>query len=320
MIPTSYAIFSCETAINDIVHEWKIAMDGKKSILAVFLDLQKAFETIDPFILLKKLDKLGFEDSTLNWFKNYLTGRTQMVKIDNYMSKKMKVKLGVPQGSILGPLLFNLYINDLERSSNLVKMKMFADDTLIYIITDDINQATEIMNKEIKKVYEELCRHKLLVNVKKTKAMVVSKNQNHSNPVRIFLNDEPIEIVTQMKYLGIIIDDKLKFDKNIDYLCSKISKKNYVIGRLRNELCLSQKLLLYKTIIQPHFIYCATVLFLANKCDISRLQKLQNKCLRHILKLSKYTSKEVLLNSICNECGPINKVLHDDIHPQNCYR
>lgn len=109
MIPTSYAIFSCETAINDIVHEWKIAMDGKKSILAVFLDLQKAFETIDPFILLKKLDKLGFEDSTLNWFKNYLTGRTQMVKIDNYMSKKMKVKLGVPQGSILGPLLFYIY-------------------------------------------------------------------------------------------------------------------------------------------------------------------------------------------------------------------
>lgn len=285
---------SCESAINDVLYEWKEALDKSKIIIAVFLDFQRAFETIEPQILLQKLSCFGIKEIELKYFESYLTNRRQVVKLGKFISREINNNLGVPQGSILGPLLFILYINDLGDCLTNCKIKMFADDTLIYIIEDSLENATKFINDDLNKLFKKLCHEKLKLNVEKTKAMIISNKIFDRDSVNIFINESRLEIENIIKYLGVILDDKLKFDKNVDYLCKKIGKKTNVISRLRNELSKGQKAMLYKTIVEPHFNYCSSILFLSSNDDIQRLQILQNKCMRNILRANRFTSAEIL--------------------------
>lgn len=149
---------SCETAINDVLFDWKTAINNGKIIIAIFLDLQRAFETIDPQILLHKLAKLGIRGKTLDWFRSYLTDRRQLVKLGNFISNELNNSLGVSQGSILGPILFILYINDIPRSLEHCQSKLFADDTLIYIVSDTIEDATSKISHDLDLISKKLCQ------------------------------------------------------------------------------------------------------------------------------------------------------------------
>lgn len=289
---------SCESAINDVLYEWKDALDKAKIIIAVFLDFKRAFETIEPQIMLKKLFDLGIRDKELEFFRSYLSDRRQVVKLGEFISEEINNHLGVPQGSILGPLLFILYVNDLGDCLQNSKIKMFADDTLIYVIEDRIEDATNFINDDLNVLYNKICQNKLKLNVDKTKVMIISNKQFDRNNVNIYINGSRLEIENEIKYLGVILDDKLKFNKNTDYLCKKIGKKTNVISRLRNELNMGQKAMLYKTIVEPHFTYCSSILFLCTNDDIDRLQVLQNKCMRNILKMDRFTSTEVLTEAL----------------------
>lgn len=289
---------SCETAINDVLYEWKQAQEESKVIVAVFLDLQRAFETIDTDILVYKLKKYGVKNKESLWFSSYLKNRRQIVKIGETRSEQMNNQLGVPQGSILGPLLFLLYINDIGNCLKYCRIKMFADDTLIYITTDRVEVAIERINQDLSLLFKKLCQNKLKLNINKTKAMILTNKKYNDDEIEISINEGKIEIVDNIKYLGVVIDNKLKMNKNIDYLCKKIGKKANIISRLRYELNLHQKLNIYKAIIHPHFIYCSSILYLANQTDISRLQKLQNTCMRHILKANRFTSSNLLLSAL----------------------
>lgn len=285
---------SCESAINDVLFEWKQAMNESKLIIAVFLDFQRAFETIEPKILLEKLVRFGIKETELKYFESYLSNRRQVVKLGEFISREINNQLGVPQGSVLGPLLFILYINDLGDCLKNCKIKMFADDTLIYIIADCLETASMLINDDLSRLFNKLCQNKLKLNVDKTKVMIISNKKIDRNNVNIFINGSRLEIENEIKYLGIIIDDKLRFDKNNDYLCKKIGKKVNVLSRLRHELSTGQITMLYKTLIQPHFTYCSSILFLSTKNDLDRLQSLQNKCMKNILRVSKYTSTNLL--------------------------
>lgn len=168
--------------------------------------------------------------------------------------------------------------------------KMFADDTLVYIITDTIKAATLKLNEDLDILFRKLCQNKLRLNVNKTKVMIISNKKTDKNNVNIYINGTRLEIEKEIKYLGVLINDNLNSDKNIDHLCKKIGSKTSVMGRLRNELNCEQKLNLYKSIIEPYFMYCASILYLSNQNDLNRLQKLQNKYLRQILKTNKYSN------------------------------
>lgn len=290
---------SCESAINDVLFEWKEAQNTSKSIIAVFLDLQRAFETIDPKILIKKLRQYGVREKSLEWFNSYLSNRKQKVKLNNTHSCELNNNLGVPQGSILGPLLFILYINDLGNCLRYCRIKMFADDTLIFIICDSVIDACQLLNDDLSILFDKLCMHKLKLNVKKTKAMIISNRRSTDiSDIVIKIKQEKIDLVDQIKYLGVVIDKKLNFTENVNYLCKKVGKKVNVLSRLRNQLNCQQKIMLYKTLIQPHFTYCSSILFLSNQNDLRRMQVMQNRCMRNILRLDRFSHEKDMLDTL----------------------
>lgn len=290
---------SCESAINDIMFEWKMAINDNKSILAVFLDLQRAFETIEPDILINKLENIGVREKATEWFISYLTERKQKVKFNEIISDEICNSLGVPQGSILGPLLFNIYINDLGNCLEYCRIKMFADDTLIFIVCEDVYEACNKINDDLQALFKNLCRHKLKLNVNKTKSMLITnKKLIDISRIVIKINDEKIELVNEIKYLGIIIDNKLNFEANVNHICRKLGCKVNVLSRLRYQLNCQQKISVYKTIIEPHFKYCSTILFLSKQSDINRLQLIQNKCMRNILRVDRASHQKDMLNAL----------------------
>ena len=159
----------------------------------------------------------------------------------------------------MGPILFILYINDIPQYLEHCQARLFADDTLIYIVSDSIEDATTKMNHDLSIISHKLCQNKLKLNVSKTKAMIITNGNIDKNNIDLNINGEKIEIEHKIKYLGVIIDDKLSFDQNVNHVCRKVGLKVNVLNRLRNELNPNQKLTLYKAIIEPHFNYCASI-------------------------------------------------------------
>lgn len=292
------ALHSCESAINDVLYDLRDAQNKSQFTIAVSLDLQRAFEVIEPNLLIETLRQYGVQPLSLQWFKSYLTNRSQMVKIGDIISEPLNNNLGVPQGSILGPLLFILYINCITTYIKHCTVKMFADDSFVYISDSNIDQAIQKLNEDLNRLFDKLCQIKLKLNVDKTKAMIITNKTIDRSNIDIFINGTRLEIEREIKYLGVIIDDQLKFDKNIEYVCKKVGKKTGVLSRLRNELNKNQKEYLYKSLIQPHFIYCASILFLSNTSSINRLQHLQIKCMRQILNVSRDTNVTCLFDSL----------------------
>lgn len=201
---------SCESAINDVLCELKEALNESKSVIAIFLDLQRAFETVDPEILVEKLAALGVDGTALAWFACYLIGRKQRVKMGETMSNELSIDFGVPQGSILGPLLFVLYVNDIGNGLKQSQIKMFADDTLVYVISDNIVDSCNELNEDLEVLLNDLCQHKLKLNVSETKAILISNKKSVDvSALNLKINDEDVLFVDQVKYLGIVIDNKI---------------------------------------------------------------------------------------------------------------
>lgn len=293
---------SCETALQLTVTSWNQLMDKGKYIVAVFIDLKRAFETIDRGILLQKLKSYGIKSTALKWLESYLSDRKQVVKINNHFSTKRQINIGVPQGSVIGPLLFILYLNDINCSVNCEFINLYADDTLLAVSGDCVETSVQKMNDELINLEKYLRRNKLKINVQKTKAMIISNHSRTKNVdkdnITLIIENKKIEIVKQFKYLGVVLDENLTYKEHFITIQKKISKKLFFFSRIAAQISMKARLTVFNSIIQPHFDYCSTILFLLDNTSKASLQKLQNRGMRLILKCNRYTPITHMLETL----------------------
>lgn len=282
---------SCETALQGLFSDWREQLDTGNFIITIMLDFKRAFETIDRSILLTKLKKFGFSESAHKLLSTYLCNRRQFTKINNEKSDEIVNDFGVPQGSILGPLLFIIYINDMHEVASNVSINLFADDTLVYFSGTNVKDVVNKLNNDLLKITEWLKCNKLKLNADKTKAMVIAKSSivrnrviNELNVHGICIENDNIEFVNEFKYLGVMLDQYLNFDKHVNYIAKKVGKKIGVLSRLSAFISPVTCAHLYKSLIAPHFEYCSTIMWQMDKKNIAILQKLQNKAMRVIIK------------------------------------
>uniref|UniRef100_A0A8C7CP59 Reverse transcriptase domain-containing protein n=1 Tax=Oncorhynchus kisutch TaxID=8019 RepID=A0A8C7CP59_ONCKI len=245
---------STETANCFLLENVKSKMDKGGAVGAVFLDLRKAFDTVNHEILITKLSKFNFSPDALRWMKSYLEGRTQCVRVSNELSPTRSYDVGVPQGSILGPLLFSLYINDLPSVCTGSEVQMYADDTVIYVHAKSKQQAAQELTTVMVQVTKWLSDSCLHLNVKKTVCMFFTKRATDATEPDVYVSGEKLQVVSDFKYLGIILDSNLCVKKVI-----QITKFNLANFRfIRNCLTTEVAKLYFKSMILPHLTYCLT--------------------------------------------------------------
>jgi Reverse transcriptase (RNA-dependent DNA polymerase)/Endonuclease-reverse transcriptase len=320
--------YSCETALNFALDGWKNDLQMKKIIAVIFLDLKRAFETIDRKLLLGKLRRYGIRGTALNFFESYLSNRKQHCRYAGVCSGNVENELGVPQGTVIGPLLFILYINDIISSVLVSRLLLFADDTLITLSGDSVRDLEEQLNTDLSSLSKWLNFNKLKLNVEKSKFMVITNKKINKNEFELKIGNQRIERVGVMKYLGVILDDELKMDEHVDYVCKKMGQKYGFLCRTSKKLSTQSKILLYKATIATHIEYCSTVLFLASDEQVKRLQRIQNKIMRLILRAPKRTNVLWMLDAMqwqplkqrieMNTLSFIYKIIHNQLPDYLC--
>ena len=246
----------------------------------VYLDLKKAFDTVCIEIFLKKLHVIGIRGSLHKIITSYLDNRQQITKVNNSLSGKRDVVTGVPQGSILGPLLFILYINDMPEISNLGIFYMFADDTAVMINAEYKDQLQNKINNLLPNVTKWFQANRLTLNATKSNYQIFSRNK--VKDIHIMLQNTTIERRTCVRYLGMYIDENLKWHSHIAHVVLNISRNLGIMGRAKYLLSSRELLLLYNTLVLPHLSYCAVLWGNNYDTNIKRIAMFQKRALRII--------------------------------------
>ena len=224
--------YSTELAAAQVCNEIIENLEYNDIPCYIFLDLAKAFDTVDHKILLDKLHKYGIRDEPYKLLTSYLKNRQQCTIINKIKSEQCENNYGVPQGSTLGPHLFLIYINDLPNASNL-KVTLFADDAILICMDKNPNILQHKTNAELKKIEDWVKTNKLTINYKKTNYMIITKRKINKSLFKIQIGQNEIIQKDSVKYLGIIIDNKMNWTQHINYLNSKLCKGLWVISKLK---------------------------------------------------------------------------------------
>ena len=277
--------YSTAMAVADFYESVINSNDKGKAVCAVLLDLSKAFDSVNRDILLFKLYKYGIRGTAWSLLHSYLSDREQFIANNNSVSKNVKVEVGVPQGSVLGPLLFLIHINDLAKCTSL-KVLNFADDTLLYSDFESPLCVDKVLNDELKKVTQWLNDNKLKLNCTKTKYLVFSPKSNKFNSLKSMKlcvnSNQEIERVKQYKYLGVMLDEKLTWKPHLKLIKSKLSKSLGLLYRNRRYLDKRSLMLIFHSLFCSHLSYGILCWGRCSRSSMQPLQVLLNKAIKCI--------------------------------------
>ena len=296
------SLHSTALSLIDCSTNWLLNIDKGVTNLTVFLDIKKAFDTIDHSILLEKLRYYGIMGGELDFFRSYLRNHKQCCNVSGQLSSVKHIKYGVPQGCILGPLLFILYMNDLPCCVENGYITMYADDTSLSNSVKTCEDIDEKVIQNMLKISDWLKANKLGLNVIKTEFMLLGSSQRilkFGSLIAIRVDNNLIRRTSFVKYLGVIIDETLSWDMQIDSISKKVRKNIGVIKHVRDSVPKESLTLLYKTLVEPYFRYCSSAWGKCGTSLIDKLQTLQNRAARAVSKVKfDETDHEQFLKSL----------------------
>ena len=291
---------STTQALIEITDYLKTTIDDKKYICGIFLDLTKAFDTVDHEILLKKLHNYGVRGVANRLIKSYLTNRYQYVTINNVQSSKKAINCGVPQGSVLGPLLFLIYINDLARSSPIGKIRIFADDTSGFVDSPNIDEVisnSEILMNNLNNWFKA---NKLTLSANKSCFILFRPKQTKLNQIPSIINfgENHIKRANSVKYLGITLEEHLNWREHIENVCNSLKKCFNIFYGIRDYLNTDQSRAIYYSLVYSKITYALAVYGLTSKENLLSIQRIQNKLLKVLTKKPYLYPTNILHNDL----------------------
>ena len=237
---------------------------------------------VDHEILLYKLQHYGIRGNALNWLRSYLRDRKQYVTINGSNSTNRSITYGVPQGSILGPLLFIVYINDMPEIDKLVKFILYADDANIIVTGDNALEIEEKMAELNLKLVQWINCNGLMLNLKKTHFMIFGRQRTVRDPI-LKINNFEIKRVHEARFLGVIVDDKLTWSAHIRALKSKMSRYIGIMYKIKSKIPINIRLQIYHSFVQSHLNFCTLVWGFTNRSNIEMLFRMQKKAIRAVM-------------------------------------
>ena len=287
----------CQTTLLRLLEDWKAALDKSYYVAAILMDLSKAFDCLPHDILLCKLSAYGLSESSVNLLKNYLSNRKQQIKIEGVVSEWANISKGVPQGSILGPLLFNVFINDIFYFIKKGTLYNYADDNTLSFAHPDYDVLISTLEEESLVLIDWFKINCMKANPDKFQALAVGNNTLKNNPV-FNIDSAIISCDDVVNLLGISIDYQLNFDSHIRSLCRKASQQLNVLKRIGSFLSRLNKLTIFHTFILSNFNFCPLAWHFCSKTNTKKLEKIQERALRFIY--NDYDSSyEQLLSIAC---------------------
>lgn len=315
------------TATVDLVTKIKTNIDDKKIALGVFIDLKKAFDTVSHTLLLQKLNNIGIIDSAHRMFESYLSNRTQIVKIDKAQSSPQTITFGVPQGSILGPLMFIIYINGINNLGLSGNLTLYADDTCLFYFGSSMDYIISKAQRDLDILVKWFKDNLLTINTSKTCYVVFSaKNKVISNHSKLTINGEAIHKTTNEKYLGLCLDSGLTWKTHIQHIMPKLSSLTGALRKCVSCLPREVRYTIYNSLVKPHLDYLIEVWGSAAPTNLCDLQITQNKLIKVLFSYDYLTPTEKIYKEtkilnikqlyIYNTCILIRKILNKEIHTQ----
>lgn len=284
-------------------------IDKNNYVLGIFFDLQKAFDTVDHNILLDKLQNYGIRGLMHKWITSYLSHRKQFTVVNDCHSQTCELSCGIPQGSVLGPLLFILYVNDIQNAVPDAQLELFADDTNMFKVGSNLSTLQTEANNDLSKLQEWFLANKLSINIDKTNYCIFAPKSERSSvnvaSLNIVIGNQAIQRVETCKYLGVTLDDRLKWDSHINSIYNKIIKFTSLLYKIRPIVPLACLKKLYYALIYPHLLYGIEIYANTSKTHLDKLCKLNNKLLRILLNKPLLTPVTDLYNEINHAPIPV---------------
>ena len=274
--------YSTVSTIADLTDDLFNQINLGNTTLATFFDLRKAFDTVNVNILKMKLEKSGVRNLVLRWCANYLSNRSQCTCVNGKTSTLVPVTCGVPQGSVLGPLFFLVFVNDVSGALDDCKVKLYADDTVLYQSGLNSEIASVKLQQSVN-LFSNWCEvNSLTINTLKTKTMAFGSRHKVKKAKKsiIKLGKDELKQVPSYKYLGLILDSTLNYNLHVNQVIRTVLHKLMLLSKMKKYLRDDTALSIYKTMLLPYFDYADVIFDKALNKDISKLQKLQNKCLK----------------------------------------